>query len=319
MFIIHMKAKVITLLYLISLAVYIYLFTSSNSLLKTPFQISQPPFSRSFLNENEERNFDFLILIKSAPGNSVERNLMRSGSWLSQDWTNHNQDKISWRHFFLVGHDMNPNFAPSQLKAEKISFGDVIICPTLDVSTRQAYSLFWGLRQLYDNVNFKFVVVIDESVVVNVRDLDKYLKGLVKEGKDDLFYGGSSCTEREVDRAGVFAVSTDDWPFDLYPAHCDGSALIYSYNTIGELLWVWDHDRQPVMPLVAAHIGVLLQLSGKISITEIEYMSQGCDRLRKDTFIMQHIQPLEIGVEMIERYIKDGVYCFENVAAKALI
>ena len=261
----------------------------------------------------EESNFDFLILIKSAPENVKERSFLRSSSWLSYNWKTGEQGEISWRHFFLIGRSNFPEWTPFRLNLEKDEFNDVINAPFLDSLTRQTYKMMWAFRQLYDNFHFKFLVVVDEDVVANISDLNSYLQGLIKEGKDQYFYGGSSCGQRQVDRLGEWETPVEVWPHNLYPPYCDGSALIYSYNTIGELLWVWDHDRQPVINIDEAHIGVLIFYSGNIQITEIGFVTMGCHKLRRDSFLIQHIRPLEIGVEIIERYNKVGIYCFENI------
>ena len=301
----------ILVLFTSNILFYLVSFVYSAKPLSSTILRPQPPHD-SVTAGQEESNFDFLILIKSAPENVKERSLLRSSSWLSYNWKTGEQGEISWRHFFVVGRSNFPEWPPHLLSLETDEFNDIITAPFLDELTRQTYKVMWAFRQLYDNFDFKFVVVVDEDVVANVSDLNSYLQGLIKEGKDQYFYGGSFCGAKQVDRQET---PVEVWPHDLYPPHCDGSALIYSHNTIGELLWVWDRDRQPVINVYEVHIGVLIFYSANIAITDIEFVTMGCHKLRNDSFLILHIQPLEIGVEIIERHRKDGVYCFEDVQA----
>lgn len=260
----------------------------------------------------DTRNFDFMILIKSAPEHIKERTLLRKRSWLSHEWKDEKGHDIAWRHFFVVGRSMDPSADVAKVRAEEDKFGDLLVAPYLDEHTRQTYKVMWAFRHILDNFTFKFLFVIDEDVIVNVQDLYLYMMELKLSKGTTMFYGGSLCTERIPERSGVFAVSLEAWPRDIYPTFCDGSALLYSHGTIVELVRTWDHDRQPVVPMDDIHIGVLIFLSGKIGITEIPGFSQGCQKLRRDSFVIQHIQPLETGVEIIERYLKEGFYCHET-------
>ena len=57
--------------------------------------------------------YKFKILTKSAPQILPDKNKLRQEGWLSYNWRNRRSESISWRHFFLVGLSMDPNWSRS--------------------------------------------------------------------------------------------------------------------------------------------------------------------------------------------------------------
>ena len=267
------------------------------------------------LNDNSEDKpkYNFIVIIKSPAERAENRNFLRTSSWLSYNWKDNAGNDISWTHFFLVG--VNPSLSMSKVLKENKNYKDILIAPTLDEYLSQIYKLMWAQRYLFDNYFFNFLVVLDEDALLNVNGANSYLNELLAEDNDIMFYGGSACKQRPVDRNGKWKMSRDIWAMEVYPIYCDGSGIIYSFETVRELLRVWDENRQPVVGIDDAMIGVLVLLSGKISITTVTNATQGCKGGRSDTFLIQQIQPLEKGAGIMQKYNTTGIYCDEDVPA----
>ena len=267
-------------------------------------------------NSEDKPKYNFIVIIKSPSERAENRNFLRNSSWLAYNWKNDAGNNISWTHFFLVG--FNPSLSMSKVLNESEKHKDILIAPTMDEYLMQIYKLMWAQRYLLDNYFFNFLVILDEDALLNVNGANSYLSKLLAEENDSMFYGGSACEQRPVYRNGKWKMSRDIWPAEHYPIYCDGSGLIYSSQTVRELLRVWDENRQPVLGIDDAMIGVLVALSGNISITTVTNATQGCKGGRSDTFLVQQIQPLEKGAEIMKNYNATGIYCEEDVPSHYL-
>lgn len=262
---------------------------------------------------DSQESYFFIVITKSAPQSIDDRNLLRQQSWLSYEWKDINSQEISWRHFFLVGLSIDPEFSRAKMQEENDEYGDILISPTLDSYRRMTYKLMWAFQHLIETYKFMFLIVLSEDTIVNVRDLHTYLQKQVYLGNHKRFHGGTQCKIRQIHRTGKAAITKLEWPNDLLPKLCIGSGFMFSFDVIEELLEIWDDDKQPVNPLDDVQIAILLLMSGKIPIREISQVSHGCKKRNSDSFIVSQIKPLEKGVELIRNYMQHGFYCFENI------
>ena len=259
-----------------------------------------------------DTSYKFIVMTKSAPKSVGERELLRTKGWLCYDWKNDRDESISWRHYFLVGLSNDPDWPNSKLEEENEEYSDIMITPTLDKYHRLTFKLMAGMQQAISNVKFKFLVVLSEDTIVNVNGLDKYLTQIIENKKDIYFHGGALCYQRVVLRGGKFATSEDQWPHELYPQFCVGTGLIFSFDTTKELLRVWREDQQPLSGLDDVQIGFLNFYSRKIKITQIPNITHGCHKNKSDSFIITQIKPLEKGAELMDNFMKTGIYCAEG-------
>ena len=264
-------------------------------------------------SSNKVNVYKFIIMTKSAPSSVEARQFLRNESWLSYDWNDDRNKTISWRHFFLVGLSTETDWPRSKIEEENNASKDIIISETIDLYERLTYKLMWGLQHAIDKYKFKFLVILSEDTIVNVNGLNRYISRLIDDGRDRLFYGGPRCRDRKVLREGKWMTSNETYPANRYPTYCIGSGLIFSFDTIVELLRVWKSDRQPIHGLDDVHIGLLLHLSGKIAITDIKNITLGCKKNRSDSFILTQIKPLSKGAELMRNFSRHGVYCFQKV------
>ena len=266
------------------------------------------------LEEDNDMSYKFIIMTKSAPKSAENRELLRNKSWLSYEWKDEQNNDISWRHFFLLGLTLDPDWPFSRMEEENAKYGDIMVAPALDGYDRMTYKLLAGMKLAILEYKFSFLIVLSEDTIVNVKELDRYLTKLIADKKDAMFYGGALCYRRSVDRTGKWSVSKEDWSPDVYPDFCFGTGMVFSFDTVQELIRIWLENKEPVVGLDDAHIGVLVFLSlGKIKITEIGNVTYGCQKNRSDPFIVTQIQPLEKGVELMQNYMNHGIYCFEDV------
>ena len=264
-------------------------------------------------NYSPKNSYKFVIMTKSAPDKPDVRRFLRKESWLSYQWKDAKNANISWRHFFLVGLSTDNEWPRSKLENENSEFSDIIISETLDVYKFLTFKMMWGMEYAIENFDSKFLVILSEDTIVNVAGLDEYLTDLTEQGKDKFFYGGPLCHPRKVFRTGKWGTSKGLYPPNTYPNYCVGSGLIISFDTIRELLRVWNRDRQPISFIDDVHIGLLLFYSGKIEVTDIDNVTFGCQARRSDSFIVSQIKPLSLGAELMRNYKEHGYYCEEDV------
>lgn len=260
---------------------------------------------------NNKPKYNFIVITKSPIERAENRKFLRDESWLSYNWKDDAGNEISWVHFFLVG--LNPSFSRSIIQDENETHKDILLAPTLDVYLGQIYKVMWAQQYLLENYTFNFLVILDEDSILNVNGVNSYLNDLVTDENNVMFYGGSGCIQWPVDRHGKWKVSEEMWRPEVYPIFCDGSGVIYSSETVRELLTVWDENAQPAVGIDDQMIGILIFFSGKIPITTIANATLGCEGGRSDTFLIQQVQPLEEGAQMMQRYNNTGVYCNEDV------
>ena len=263
-------------------------------------------------HSKHSESFLFILITKSAPQSKIDRDLLRTQSWLSYSWKDENLREISYRHFFLVGLTMDPESSRSKMEEENEIHGDILISQTFDTYRRLTYKLMWGLQHLIENYKFAFVVVLAEDSLVNVSGLNRYLTGLIKKGEDKNFFGGPDCKIRKIHRIGKASITKNQWPYENLPVLCVGVGLVFSKDTVEKLLRTWNNDHQPTSGLDDVQIAWYFFMLDT-PIRKIENITIGCQKMNPDSFIVTQIKPLTKGVELMKNFMDHGVYCFENV------
>ena len=300
------------------------LSTDDFSLDKSPIELHSDAVTQEVSSHNQKLDnqkldhtlYTFIILTKTIAEAFQDRDLLRRQSWLSYNWTDEgikrNHSALSWKHFFLVGITLDKDVM-EKVKQENSLYGDILMSETFSFYSLQIYSIMWAFKYLADNYNTRFIIKIDDDSIVNVNLLNEHLLNLMSEGRDYFFYGGTWCFARPVEREGKWRVSEDVFPALFYPPYCCGPGLVFSMDTVEELLRIWGSNHQPVVGLDDAQLGIMIYTSGKINVTEIAGASLGYKKGHDDAFMLLAIRPLEKGASLINNYMDTGVYGDEDV------
>lgn len=267
------------------------------------------------VNETEYTgtNYKFIAFTKSFAEAHETRKFLREKSWLSYNWTKQDGSEISWRHFFLVGLSLDTE-ANENLKVENDTFGDILMSNTFTFHRHQTYKIMWMLKYAVKNLNYKFLIQLDDDTIANVRLLDTYLTKLLRDGKDKDLYIGANCGKKAALRDGIFRTSEDVWPEPVYPSYCCGAGVIYSNDVIERLVNVWKSYRQPVVGHDDVQIGILAHIAGGIVASDVEYgIRLGYTVGHDEDFLLLAIRPLEIGAGLLKNYLETGVYGNESI------
>ena len=282
-------------------------------------ELNSSSFNQEVSSNNQRRDpthYTFIIFTKTIAEEIQDRDMLRRQSWLSYNWSDEgikrNYSALSWKHFFLVGITLDKDIM-EKVKQENSTYGDILMSETFSFYSSQIYSVMWVFQYIADNYNTKFIIKIDDDGIVNVNLLNEYLLGLISEGSDSYFYGGTWCFSRPVTRIGKWRVPEDVYPADIYPPYCAGGGMVFSMNTVEELLRIWGSSRQPVVGLDDAQVAIMMYTSGRINIVEIAGVSLGYQKGHDDAFMMFAIRPLEKGASLINNYMDTGVYGDEDV------
>ena len=270
------------------------------------------------INESlsSKESYTFIIYIKTIAEAKDYRDILREKSWLSHDWTNLNNGtskNMTWKYFFLIGFSIDAEVIEN-LKEENNTHGDILLSDTFSFYGHQIYKLMWMFAYVTNNYDFKFLVQVDDDVVVHINLLSEYLAALIDSGQDSFFYGGVQCgAERYPLREGKWKLSEDTWSPDVYPGFCSGAGIIYSLDSVYEILNIWKNYRAPIVGYDDVMMGIMVYLSRKIEATEVEGVTLGYRKGNDKAFMLLAIKPLEVGASLIENYLKTGIYSNESV------
>ena len=260
--------------------------------------------------------YTFIIFTKTTAETIEDRNVLRRKSWLSYNWSEEglkrNYSSLSWKHFFLVGISLDEEVM-KKVKQENATYGDILMSESFSFYSMQIYSIMWMFQHVVNNFNAKFLIKVDDDSIVNVNLLNEYLTKLISDRKDSYFYGGTWCIRRPVLRQGKWKVSPEIFPEDFFPTFCCGAGLIFSMETIIELLRIWKTNHQPVVGLDDAQLGIMVYTSGRINITSVSGVTLGYQTGSNNVFMILSIRPVEKAASLISNYMTTGVYSDQDV------
>lgn len=280
---------------------------------------------RTDIQEPEQNGFTFIIYTKGTAENHKARAILREKGWLSHNWTlnqrvntDTNSVQVTWKHLFLIGISQDDRVM-EEVEKENATHGDLVISDTFSFYSQQIYKLMWVFQHVSDTYTTKFLVQVDEDTVVNVDLLAEYLVRLMEEGHDyRYFYGGTNCNCcNNAFRQGQWKVATNVWPPDKYVRFCTGAGVIFSSDTVTEILSVWRKYRAPIIGYDDVMIGTLAYLSRKIKPTEIKEITLGYKKGQDKAFMLLSIKPLEVGASLLENFLRTGRYNDVSVSQHA--
>ena len=245
-------------------------------LLFTPsFSTTPPSFSNSFIPRHDckswkanpqhktalitksacVRNYFLLILVSSAPANFERRSLIR------QTWGTDNSTAPQWKTYFLLGLTSDQEHSDS-LQKENNQYGDMIRADYYENYWNQSLKMQMAIEWAARYCNFSFLLKADDDVLVNTKDLIKFLqrRSTPKRG----LYMGKLHRSDKVPRTGKWSVPYEEYSGTHYPDFCTGAGIVMSYDVIECLVPLFDVIKPYRMDDV--YVGMLANRSGVTAV-----------------------------------------------------
>jgi len=172
--------------------------------------------------EECSKNIRLVIILKSAPYFKFARQVARDT--FAAEAQQHDFGIVVK---FAVAKTDNKTVT-NNLYDEAEKFNDIIYFDSQDsyanLLRKSMNALNWAVN--YCNTA-KFVLLGDDDILFNIENIIGYLK----DKPDGDFVAGKVMSEDKVERTGKWAVSIEDYPYDIYPDFCPGAGVIYSLST----------------------------------------------------------------------------------------
>ncbi|XP_078367903.1 beta-1,3-galactosyltransferase 5-like [Oculina patagonica] len=201
------------------------------------------------------QNYYLLILVSSAPANFERRNLIR------QTWGTDNNTAPQWKTYFLLGQTTDKEHSESVQK-ENRQYADIIQAGYYEHYWNQSLKMRMGLEWAARYCNYSFLLKADDDVLVNTKDLIKFLQRKVtpKQG----LYMGKVHRRDKVPRYGKWSVPYEEYSGTHYPDFCTGAGVVMSYDVVECLVPLFDEIKPYRMDDV--YVGMLANRSGVVAV-----------------------------------------------------
>ncbi|KAL5266455.1 hypothetical protein ACHWQZ_G003747 [Mnemiopsis leidyi] len=263
------------------------------------------------VSTEEKPYYTFIVFVITAPDHAPHRDKIRKQSWAGYHWTEDDGSVIDrWKYVFVVGKTESLE-TMTKLQAEIEEYQDMIMADELDSYHNLVLKVLWLLQHSVDSYNFSFLVKTDDDSFINIKLLNRYLhEQLNSNSAGKMFFGGARTGRQPVLRRGRYGVGKDLWEPDTYPPYCSGSGYVLSFDSVQELLYVWNTGVQPLFYVEDAFIGTLAYHSGKIEVTNIKgfywHQKYGCSN--KNAMLMHYVK-LDQMADFMEKYKQGVAYC----------
>ena len=141
-------------------------------------------------------------------------------------WANkYYKENSPFKNIFVVGTSLD-HAINNQIKLESQMYGDILQGDFIDTYRNLTHKTILGIKWMSEYCDkAKFIMKIDDDMVVNTKSLSKYLNSL-KDNKT--MYGYCKSTWVQRDKKSKWYISTEDFSGDVYPKYCIGSAYIFT-------------------------------------------------------------------------------------------
>ncbi|XP_071152427.1 beta-1,3-galactosyltransferase 5-like [Mytilus edulis] len=210
-----------------------YYINASDNELMDPF-IHQHRYEL-ILNQNVKckgKNVFLLIFIHMAPGNFVGRTLIRSTFGTISSFQNKNIE-----HVFVLGKTENETLQ-QDIEQESKRYTDIIQGNFIDsyrnLTYKLVFSLFW-VKNFCNNA--KFVIKMDDDIMVNIPLIVPYLKEKLNAGQTSKVLECKMITENIPvrDRNNKWFITREEYPFTKFLPYCAGHSSIMSIDVVRKM------------------------------------------------------------------------------------
>ncbi|PAA57885.1 hypothetical protein BOX15_Mlig001193g1 [Macrostomum lignano] len=171
-----------------------------------------------------------LIAVQSAVQHRARRDLIRA-TWAAV--TNIGGDRL--QTVFFVG-TTNDKRQAEALRRESDSRADIVQADFVDTYRNLTYKHLYALRWIAESCrSVRYVMKVDDDVVLNVFRLRESLRELVGSRTDDFFYCQVSQVKPIRNKKIKWHVTYEEYPDDRYPDYCKGFGYVMSFGLIEKL------------------------------------------------------------------------------------
>ncbi|XP_065658357.1 N-acetyllactosaminide beta-1,3-N-acetylglucosaminyltransferase 4 [Hydra vulgaris] len=220
--------------------------------------------------------YKLLIIVSSHSRNNWRRRWIRSLWGNRTIWSEKN-----WRIVFVTGQEDDKEVMLT-LAEEAEKYKDILIEDIAEDFYQLAKKIIIGLTWSMHNINFEYILKIDDDVFVNIDNAFQFLNiNTNMEG-----YYGNVVVHNLVERIGRYGVSKKEHLADYYSPYCSGGGFIMTKATVAEILPFFDFTR--VFKIDDAYVGETAMRAG-ISATHVVgfYMSNTWCEF-KENIIVSH-------------------------------
>lgn len=183
-----------------------------------------------------DKDVFLLALIKTAPGRFMERKAIRN-TWGSVK-THNGANIVS---VFIMGRyetKKDTSHAEDELMKENAEFGDIIQGDFIEHVRNQTYKSIMGLSWAHSYCGkAEFILTTNDNTMVDLFHVVDFLKKQQQVKTDDFLYCSTFFDLGPVrNPADTLFVTMNEYPYDMYPPHCEGFANIISNATLTKLL-----------------------------------------------------------------------------------
>ena len=202
------------------------IFYQNNEFKRSRIMYLNPNMYKYVLNPNihiclnETSSLTLLVLIITAANNFQKRLLIRN-TWAISD--------SNIKFVFILGETNDP-VTNAQIQLEYIAFNDMVQANFLDSYNNLTLKTIVGMRwtAIYCS-NSRFILKIDDDIVLNVNPLLNYLEQIQNEFMKNTIFGmvyknAPVCR----DKSSKFYVDRKDFEKDFYPDYLDKEAYLFT-------------------------------------------------------------------------------------------
>ncbi|CAC5401597.1 unnamed protein product [Mytilus coruscus] len=181
----------------------------------------------------KEKNVFLLVFVHMAPGNSAGRNLIRST--FGTVFSFHNK-RIEY--VFVLGKTENVTLQ-QEIEHESERYMDIIQGNFIDsyrnLTYKLVFSLFW-VNNFCKNA--KFVIKMDDDIIINIPLVVPYLAEKFKAGQASNVLECKTITENIPvrDRNNKWFITPEEYPFTKFLPYCAGHSSIMSIDVFDTVL-----------------------------------------------------------------------------------
>ncbi|CAG5090793.1 Oidioi.mRNA.OKI2018_I69.PAR.g12722.t2.cds [Oikopleura dioica] len=180
------------------------------------------------VEQPEECDAKIVITVKSSADHFEHREAIR------QSWAPREARKEDVQVVFLVG--QGSDVINDEIKEEFFKHKDLVIGNYVDsyqnLTIKAMTGIDWRARNCH---NAEFVLAVDDDTFVNLDDMMTHLQRLPEE-ENFIECSERTVTKGKVWREGQWAVSEDQYEFDVYPNYCNGPCYLMPVETADLLL-----------------------------------------------------------------------------------
>lgn len=200
---------------------------------RLPFAIENVPFlpvAYSVKDRCRTSRLNHIFFVHTAPGNWAKRRVLRKAIGDIDMAHRH-----AWTTVFFIGLSQDINIQ-RKVVDEAERHGDVVMLPYVDTYRNLTYKYVYGMKWTMDNCrSARYVVKMDDDMVINLTKLRSYLKSITPTEKPALhcFVWVNMMVDRNT--KSPWYLSRKVYRKKFFPRYCSGSTVLFDSTLMEDL------------------------------------------------------------------------------------